>query len=363
LLQRLGSDLDEPRIHLDAALLWMAQGDAESAYTLMSRHLEDPLFREAGIYIAFDAGHEQAALSLLQGQTEQNISSRRVDLRIMEADLTLLLDNPEAASHLYQQIVDTHPDYSWTPYLNLARITGRSEYLERAYAYFPEVGSVAVSYARSLSEYGNHKQASEILESYIDENEEDFQAQLLLLEVQNTASSPAVYQGALWKLFNSHPDSRMLCEHLFLYLLEFNDLSGAASVLRHYELATGRIQEPWFLDLRAILSVAGREDAEAIRLLRQRLALEDSWQARFNLGVLLGYAHQPRQAIEQFIESENLLPADRRNHNQSRIRSHIGEQYLYLGDAAAARRECEYAVDLDLSNFHAHSILRILERE
>ena len=30
---------------------------------------------------------------------------------------------------------------------------------------------------------------------------------------------------------------------------------------------------------------------------------------------------------------------------------------------AAARRECEYAVDLDISNFHAHRILRILERE
>ena len=220
-----------------------------------------------------------------------------------------------------------------------------------------------MAHARSLTERGDRQSAAEILQSYLEEHSVDYQAQLYLLDVQNTASSPAVYQAALWKLYNRHPDSRMLCEHLFAYLLEFNDLSGAGSVLRHYQLATGRSQEPWLLDYRAILAAVNRNDAEAERLLRDRLGREDNWQARFNLAVLLGNISSPEQAIEQLIEAEHLLPEERNQYYRSRIRSRIGEQYLRLGDRAAARRECEYAVDLDVSNFHAHRILRILERE
>jgi tetratricopeptide (TPR) repeat protein len=212
-------------------------------------------------------------------------------------------------------------------------------------------------------EIGDLQHAALTLQSYLEEHTEDYRAQLVLLDVQNTASSPVLYQAALWKLYNQHPENRMLCEHLFLYLVEFNDLSGAESVLRHYQLATGRSQEPWFLDYRAILTAVRQDDDEAVRLLKERISREDSWQARFNLAVLLGKNGKSDQAIEQLIEAEHLLPEERNRYYRSRIRSRIGEQYLQLGDAAAARRECEYAIDLDVSNFHAHRILRILERE
>jgi tetratricopeptide (TPR) repeat protein len=254
--------------------------------------------------------------------------------------------------------------------LNLARIADTEEDRQRAhilrgqaYGGFPAVGAVVTAYARSLTTIGDREGAARILEDYLQEHEEDYQAQLYLLDVRNTAASPVLYQAALWKLYNQHPQSRMLCEHLFLYLLEFNDLSGAESALRHYELATGRNQEPWLLDYRAILAGLRRNHAEAIGLLQERLLQEESWQARFNLAVLLGRTDKPDQAIEQLIEAEDLLPVERNRYHRSRIRSRIGEQYLLMGDAAAARRECEYALDLDVSNFHAHRILRILEGE
>ncbi len=369
-LQRLGTDLDEPRIHLDAALLWMAEGDAESAFTVVNRHIEDPAFREPSIYISYDAGHEQTALSVVQELREQGRIADRVDLQVMEADLRLILGDGGEATRLYRQIITSHPAYSWTPYLNLALIYEQNAdrqtayaLRERAHAQFPTVGAVVMSHARSLTEIGDRERAAAILQSYLAEHGEDYQAQLALLDVQNTASSPVLYQAALWKLYNRHPESRMLCEHLFLYLLEFNDLSGAESALRHYQLATGRTQEPWFLDYRAVLAALHQDDAEAVRLLQERLAREDSWQARFNLAVLLGRANRPDQAIEQLIEAEHLLPEEQNRTFRSRIRSRIGEQYLLLGDVEAARRECEYAIDLDVSNFHAHRILRILERE
>ena len=369
-LQLLGTELDEAAIHLDAALLLMAQGDVDNAFTVINRHIGDPLFREPSIYIAYDAGHEQTALSLIQESRAQGRFTDRVDLQIMEADLRLILGDDGEASLLYSQIIAAHPAYSWTPYLNLALISEKETdrqraygLRERAYGQFPSVGAVAMAYARALMETGDRKLAAQILEGYLEDHTDDYHAQLLLLDVQNTPSSPVLYQAALWKLYNRHPDSRMLCENLFLYLMEFNDLSGAESVLRHYQTATGRTREPWLLEYRAILSAVRQNHAEAVRLLQERLVLEDSWEGRYNLAVLLGKADRPEDAIEQLIEAEHLLPEQGNQPYRSRIRSGIGEQYLKLGDEAAARRECEYAIDLDLSNFHAHRILRILERE
>jgi hypothetical protein len=369
-LQRLGTDLDEPKLHLDAALLWMAEGDGQSVFAVMNRHLGDPSFGEPGIYISYDSGHEQTALSLLREMREQGKLSDRVDLQVMEADLRLILGEAAEATRLYRQIIASHPAYSWIPYLNLAAIAEDSADKQRAYALrqrayrqFPAVGAVVTAYARSLAENGDRQLAAETLEGYLSDQADDYQAQLLLLDVQNKASSPVIYQAALWKLYNQHPESRTLCEHLFTYLLEFNDLPGAESVLRHYQAATGRSSEPWFLDYRAVLAAVRREEAQAISLLRDRVAVEDNWQARFNLAVLLSKNSKPNQAIEQLIEAENLLPEARNRYYRSRIRSMIGEQYLMLGDRAAARRECEYALDLDVSNFHAHRILRILEGE
>ena len=376
-LQRLGTELDDPRIHLDAALLWMEEGDPESAFALVNRHAENPLFREPSIYISYDAGHEEISLVHLQSL---NKSVDRADLLIVEADLNFLLDRKDDALRLYQNAIVSHPRYAWTPYLNVALIAEQNgdsqtahHFKEKAYQLFPDVGEVVLSYARSLSVLvplaANRQQAIDVVQNYLQQREEDYEAQALLLDLKNTAASPVVYQAALWKLYNQHPESRMLCEQLFLYLLEFNDLSGADSVLRHYQLATTRNQEPWLLDYRAILAAARKDYGAAIELLQDRLAREESWPARFNLGMLLATARQPEQAIEELIEAENVLASqarieeDRQEYFRSRIRSRIGEQYLFLGDTAAARRECEYAIDLDISNFHAHRILRILEGE
>jgi tetratricopeptide (TPR) repeat protein len=369
-LQRLGTELDEKAIDLDAALLWMGKGDVESAFTVINRHIGDPLFREPSIYISYDAGREQTAMSVIREARTQGWLTGRTDLQIMEADLHLILGDSGEATGLYRQVIAADPAYSWTPYLNLAVIAERkgdaqSAYAlqERAYRQFPSTGAVVMTYARSLMKIGDRELAAQILQQYLVDHADDYQAQLVLLDAQNTASSPVLYQAALWKLYNRHPDSRMLCEYLFLYLMEFNDLSGAESVLGHYQAATGRNQEPWLLEYRAILSAVRRENTEAVRLLEQSLSMEDSWQGRFNLAVLLGKAGRPEEAIEQLIEAEHLLPDQGNLSERSRIRSGIGEQYLILGDEAAARRECEYAIDLDLSNFHAHRILRILERE
>lgn len=105
-LQRLGTELDEPGIHLDAALLWMEEGDPESAFALINRHAENPLFREPSIYISYDAGHEEISLIHLQSL---NKNADRADLLIVEADLNFLLDRKDDALRLYQNAITSPP--------------------------------------------------------------------------------------------------------------------------------------------------------------------------------------------------------------------------------------------------------------
>jgi len=379
-LQRLGTELDESRIQLDAAVLWMQEGDAQSAWAIIEGNEEDPLFTEPGIYIAYDAGFEEKALSYLETYPA---TLDRSDLLIMQGDINLLLGNKSEAIRLYKRVVDAIPGYSWIPYLNLALLTESDgdrgsalEFRRRAFLNFPDSEEVVVSYARSLSLGGKRKSAREIVEQYVEKHPSSYKALLLLLDLKDTASSPALYQAGLWKLYNEHPDSALLCRKLFLYLIELNDLSGAATALRHYESTVQAIKQPWVFDYKARLAALNGDLAAAGELLRKRLEISESWRARYNLALLLSRARQPEQAIEALIAAENSLLSPRQGGVaaagydlrqsqafRSRIRSRIGEQYLALGDQDAARRECEYAIDLDVSNFHAHRILRILEGE
>ncbi len=379
-LQRQGTRLDEPRLYLDAALLWMKEGQPGAALAALERYPDNTLFVEPGIYIAYDAGYGEKTLRYLRSHPE---APDRSDLLIMEADLNLLLGNRQEAMRLYRGVVSADPYYSWVPYLNLANLVeaDRDEaaayhFRQMAFQSFPETAEVVLSYARSLSRRAEKARAAELVGKYLEREPQDIEANLLLLDLQDTASSPALYEAALWKLFNQFPGSRKLCETLFLYLLEFNDLAGAETVLRHYELATGGSNEPWFLDYRAVLAVLGRNYSTAVALIRERLVLQESWRARYNLALLLAEAGQAGEAIDELIAAENALTAGRQplpqqepavrdpqSRFRSRIRSKIGEQYLALGDETAARRECEYALDLDVSNFHAHRILRILAGE
>jgi hypothetical protein len=379
-LQRQGTRLDEPRLYLDAALLWMKEGQPGAALAALERYPDNTLFVEPGIYIAYDAGYGEKALRYLHSHPE---AQDRSDLLIMEADLNLLLGNRQEAVRLYRRIISVDPDYSWVPYLNLAGLVEADgdeatahHFRQIAFQSFPETAEVVLSYAQSLSRRSGKDRAAELVVKYLEWEPGDIEANLLLLDLKDTASSPALYEAALWKLFNQFPGSRKLCETLFLYLLEFNDLEGAEAVLRHYELAAGGANAPWFLDYRAVLAALGRNYSTAVALIRKRLVVQDSWRARYNLALILAEAGQAREAIDELIAAENALTAGRQsapqqepavreqqNSFRSRIRSKIGEQYLALGDETAARRECEYALDLDVSNFHAHRILRILAGE
>ncbi|MBA7657472.1 hypothetical protein ES703_65410 [subsurface metagenome] len=149
------------------------------------------------------------------------------------------------------------------------------------------------------------------------------------------------------------------------YLLETEDLEGARIALKLFAYHSGTEKPPWFLQYRSFLAALEDNYAEASRIMAESLILKDSWRGRYNHALILGAGRQQSRAIEELLRAESLLNGDAgidRERYRSIIRSKLGQFYLDLGDAASARRELQYAAQLDLDNLYPRLLLKNLEQ-
>jgi hypothetical protein len=371
-MHTLAAALEEPRLDLDASLLWMKQGLADQAFGVLWPHRARPGIAEALLYIAFDAGRYTEAWQL---QSENLQLNNRPDQSILRGDLAWLLGMPEAAAEQYQRTIEAYPDYSWTAYLNLAGIldaagdpTGARDFRRRAHARFPDQAEVILAYVRDLAGTGETERASELLGSLLERDPGQVSAQLLALDLGGVRSSPALFQGRMWRLLNQHPDQPELVRSFALYLIGMRDLSAASAVLSQYERAHDGAYPPWFLELQGIVALAGGRPEEAARFLRESIVDRGEWRRRYNLALALMAGEHHAEALQELIESETeLLSGETAVETlqnrvfRSRIRSRIAEAKAHLGDLESSRREALYALDLDNANHHARQVLRILD--
>ena len=371
-MHTLAGLLDEPRLDLDAALLWAAAGRFDEAFAVLWPHRALPEMGEALLYLAFDAGRFREAWELqgsdpgLRGLPEQ---------MVFRGDLAWLLGMPEGAAEQYQRAIESDPDYSWVAYLNLAGLMsalgdreGARLFRQKAFERFPGRAQVVLAYARDLAEQGATPRAREILARLIEQEPEQLEARLLALELEGARGSPALYQGKMWELVNRHPGDPELTRSFSLYLLGLRDTSGAAAVLGEYERVHGEPFPAWYLELRGIVALAQGETEAASGFLRESLAGEPDWRRRYNLALVLMAGQHYEQALRELIQSESELASTAQgldrpelSAGRSRVRSRIAEAQTGLGNYDAARREALYALDLDPANHQARRVLRILE--
>jgi tetratricopeptide (TPR) repeat protein len=385
-LEAAAKGYGDARLWLDAALGWMKAADAqraERAWEAVGRAADLPASREPAIYIAYDCGKYEEALAALQSEARVVV---RPDRMILAADLSLLLGRVREAGAGYLSAVEAWPDYSWVPYLNLASLeeqAGDGEGAERrrarAQALFPGVEAVALRYTADLQGRGDIEGARAAIVRFLQGAPDSLAANLRLLDLKGAAASPAVYTAALWGLLRRHPDDGRLCRVLVLYLLELRDFDGAGMALAEFERASSGGGRAWLEEYRSVLAAAQGDYAGATAAMLRSIDLEPTWKRHYNLGVLHGAAGRAQGAIEELRQAEELLlrggglragegaggesATGSAGHSvqRSRIRALIGEQLLTLADLQGARRECEYALDLDPLNHRARLVLNILE--
>jgi tetratricopeptide (TPR) repeat protein len=151
---------------------------------------------------------------------------------------------------------------------------------------------------------------------------------------------------------------------LIEYMLSSADLrSTALAINQHLSAAPASEDAPWLLEARAMHAALSGDTTLAESLLVDKAVLEDSWQSRYNLAVILGAEARYSEGIAELMTAESLLPENGDSHAvyRSKIRSRLGEYYAALGDAISARRELNYAVELDPVNLQARLLLKKLD--
>jgi tetratricopeptide (TPR) repeat protein len=370
-LQEQGVTRSDGRIALDAALLWMKQGDVQRADMAVGGEWAVPVPLEPRALIALDAGKYEDCVALIDRLPG---SGGRFDLQLIKADALRALKREQEAAALYQQVISGDAQFSWTPYLNLARIADHSgeksaagELRRRAFELFPDSEAVLLEYGCSLYQAGQIDSALRLLERLSEQDPQNVSARYILLQAAAQSLPAQRYQAHLWSLFGEHPDSPLLCRVLAQQLLAADDAAGAAAVLDRFQLPAGGSPPAWLLELRGLTRALRGDYDRAAGMLSESLARRKSWRTRYNLAIVYrGQGNLEKSVSELLQAGDELRQASEQGdiiakQRHSRIRSLAGELMLRMGKNDAARRESAYALELDPGNGQALLVLRMLE--
>jgi tetratricopeptide (TPR) repeat protein len=359
----------EPRLYLDAALLYAGQGRYADAFTLCEEYLPGDRFNEPAGLIAYDAGKYSAAFVRLKELLRRE--PERKDVVVILGDVSLRLDRIGDAVYYYEKAIKTDPAYSVIPFVNLAYLALRRQdtahaidILQKAQAVFPTSKPVILELAKLLQTQNKNAEAIALVSAYLEQNPGDFEAGLLHVYLEWGEISPRQYRIKLRELFNSDPENAASCRILAWYLIAAGEQESALTVLQEYETATKENHLPWILHIKGVIRALDGDTKEAARLLEESLLLKDDWQVRYNYAMVLYTLGSLKSAednfrrIIDFFERENLQEY---NPVISRVRTKIGYIQMQKGNEKSAKLEFEYALQLDPGNVEAFRLLKKLE--
>ncbi|HEB10478.1 MAG TPA: tetratricopeptide repeat protein [Spirochaetales bacterium] len=371
ILLDLGKKQADKRLLLDAALSLMKEGNGEAAMEVIEQYLVEEIYDEPVALIAYDQGNMDESIFRLERLVKKY--PQRKDLILLLADNNLLAGNYNSAAKIYQQFIQMDYHYSWKPYLNLAWINELQNNPEREHSFkviaalrYPEKKQVLLELVRSYKKRGEIKEAKEALQKLHDLDPQELETLLLGLELAGTSFSPSLHRSKLWQLYNLFPDNENLCKALAAYLLELGDIAGAAMALDQFtERFGGEVGPLWHLHLQGIIKALEGDYPEAAARLKSYLERKDSWQVRYNLGLILKNSAQYEEAIRELRQADILLGRETANraqdHFRSLTRTELGSIFLADGDYEAAARELGYARELDANNLKASLLYNKLE--
>jgi tetratricopeptide (TPR) repeat protein len=369
--ETLAESLDDPRLYAASAVLWMMSGRSDRAMETaerLERYREYDLLR---LYIAFDGGDFETALELL---TRLNETGRiqAYEAIMLEADILMNLGHSDRAAAAYRNLIETQPEASWIPYLNLswlAEVRGNEEealsHLFDAYEHFPGKKQVILPYALFLLQQERTDEAADQLEGLLERNPEDEELTLLVHYIRSADTNPQQFRSVLWELYNANSGNEKIAQFFAWYLLGFNALGDARLVLDRFEAKYGAVE--WTYFYRGIISSLKGDLENAREELETAFELRRRWETQYNLALVAMKRGNIGDALERFRSADTLLAgspeAENRKEELAEIRVKIS-WILYLdGEYEAAARELRYALDLDPRNLEGQLLSKQLEAE
>lgn len=370
-----GKEMGEPRLLLNAGLLWMERGQMSKARQIVTDHLIESQYDEFAAYVLYDVGAFDRVYEIITESDSLPAQMNADELTRLTADTLTRLGQTNDSFQYYLQQIRHNPRDSWIPYYNVAQyymndddLSTALSYLQEAYAIFQSEWIVRLELARYLIANGKPVEAALLLEEMRTEQPQDYRPQLYLLEMEKDSLTAEEYVARMWQLFNEHPDEMRLCRPIVNYQLGFGELSASLEALRHYERVGD--PSPWLLNMRGIIhALDSHLDLERLKyaasMIDQSLALEVDVKVLFNRAVVSLTMRDLASAYRFFQSAETELKKDQRidRLSLSRIKSRFGEVLALQGKTDAATAVLRESLDLDPDNYRALLLLRQLESE
>jgi tetratricopeptide (TPR) repeat protein len=364
-----GRELGDDRFYLDAALLYLAGGKVKEAAQLSRTTLLKNDFDEAAGLIFYEAAAYDHAVNRLQGAA--SAQPDRPDLYLIMGDCYLLSSQPERAAGCYEQSLQMDRAYSFVPYINLAWVSGKQGFEEKALyhlrqaaALFPDNETVVFEYAKLLTHRGNSPEAARVLSEFLKLKPDNFNARYLKLQFDSSRLPPEDFLLKLKEFYFENPKSEQAAERLVSALLDNRDLSGAQAILTHYAEVNGSTREAWLENARGILASAQGDLATAAARFGTAIALQDRWEERCNRAAVLvemGKLKEAQDDLQQALSAlesrtdENTVPG------KALVHARLAVVYEKMDRSAEADREVRAALSLDPQNTEAYRVRKKLE--
>ena len=360
-LLRAADLFDEGRFALDAALLYALDGRIQLAAGALSPYAEQ--FVMPTVCLRYDAALYTAAGRLL---TESGLVEQE-SLTLLHADILIRLGYFDEAALVYRGALERSTVESWIPYANLALILIREERYAEAQEmvdsgarFFPQsraLGIVGIEIALAME---NHQMARAALEAHSALFPNDLDLAALQVRLSPTEANLLRTRSLMWEMFQKQPWDQRIARYAAGEVLSAGDADAMTRFLDIWEGANGPTEWSLFLRGYEALQLGKPEEAKAFFL--EAWAMRPRWQTAYNLAVIARYSGSTREGIEFLRLAETAIPSDSSYEEiRALVRTQTARVLYEEGDYAAARREAEYATNLDSGAGEAFLILRLLE--
>lgn len=367
------------KLLLDAALLYLLEGNYKKAYELSLQIVDTDISPEVLGAIAYDAGEWERALFQYKKQLELDIKfeNERWTTYHMIADLLVLTDSLSDADYYYEKSMSINPNGAWQSYLNLSiyydlKDINKQSYsiMEEAVNRFPDRGEVISCFVQNFNdEYDVFTRNT--IDRYLVNNPDDSELMLMRLNYFPQELSPDRYNALLWSFFNKNSSSKDIARFLIWYLIGIDDLEGADLVMQRYIKVNP--ETSWIPLYESIIVALGGGDlayseerySQAIEILKPLITENNvDWFIPYNLAILYLQLHQFNLSIEMLdkalmiVESKSIIDKDL---ILSKIYSSYALVYYNMEQYSFAAQYAESALDIDETNSDAKKIINLIK--
>ena len=367
MFEKLAQGMNEPRLLLDSALLWLKNGNYEKAYQIATEGLSDAQYEDFFALLSYDVGDYETAYELLSSSQDFQESPEILHL---VADSLTKLDKPKDAIRYYLQYIRYYPKESWVPYVNVSQFLMREgeipvalSYLNNARVFFPDNWDVRFETARILAIGSQTDGAQAVLKDLRGEKPDDVRAILVQLQMDKSYLSLDEYAANLWKLFNHYPGEIEVCKMLVVCLLNLGDVTGADAAI--HQITKHQGDNAWTFQVKGIISALRRDYLKAIEYFENSLTLETHWIGLYNRAVLSYAIQNATKALEYFTLAQDQIvrTSSTEKESISRIGTMIGKSLLQRGEREQAKQQILDSLEVDPGNYRSLLLLKQLEAE